>query len=171
MREFLYCLLFLISMVETFAQSAQGRYHSRLTPNGTLFFIQPHKLNNLSKMRSFSYDITLLSWQDSAIVNFTFESDLMDVPSNFRIYTHDKHFDCKKFSPLYIDIKKNHYIIRITSKFSVREISHFCSSDTPPVFSFFQGDCHLTASYKPKSWIQDQKKLNDILNLFLKQNE
>lgn len=159
--------MLLVSTTRAFCQSAQGRYHSRLTPDGTLFFIQPQKINELSGIRSFSYDITLLSWQDSATVNFTFESDFMDTPKNLQIRLSDKHFDCKSFSPLYIDIKKNHYVIRITSSFPVDEISQFCSSETPPVFSFYQGNLHMTASYKPKAWLRERKKLSDIFKLYL----
>ncbi|MDE6512936.1 MAG: hypothetical protein K2L05_01980 [Muribaculaceae bacterium] len=166
MRHLFSCLLLLFVIVVAKAQSAQGRYHSRLTPDGTLFFIQPHKLNNLSGIKSFSYDVTLLNWQDSATVNFTFESDFMEAPSNLQIVVQDKQFICKTFSPLYIDIKKNHYVIRITSKFSVDEIGQFCSSDVPPVFSFDQGDIRMSASYKPKAWISDRKKLNDIFKLY-----
>ncbi len=166
MKRILSCLLILVSLIGAFAQSAQGRYHSRLTPDGTLFFIQPHKLNNLSGIKSFSYDVTLLSWQDSATVNFTFESNSMEVPSKLQIRVGNTDFDCESYSPLYIDIMKNHYVIRITSKFSVDEIGRFCSSETPPVFSFYQGDTHLTASYKPKSWIPERKKLQDIFKLY-----
>ncbi len=89
------------------AQSADGRYISRMTQDGTLYFINPQKLSKTEGIKNFEYDMTLLSWTDSATVNFTFRSGLMAKPENLAIRSGNNVFRCDAFKPLFIDIKKN----------------------------------------------------------------
>lgn len=157
-------LVFLIPTV--FGQSAQGRYTSRMTANGTIFFIEPHKLTDLSNIKRFVYDMTLLSWTDSVTINFTFESDLMTIPESLQIKSCGKTYVCKDYSSLFVDIKKKHYEIRISSKFSISEMEQFLQCESSPVFSFSQNGILETASYKNNSWLKDRKKLLDIFKVY-----
>lgn len=167
MRRLLPAFVLLMSVVSAFSQSAENRYNSRRTSDGVLFFIMPERLKALSGLKKFEYDITLLSWTDSATVNFTIESTSMLVPTDLRIISDCKTVECSDYAPLYIDIKKNHYEIRTTSKWSNTEIETIINSDTPPRFSFNQGNEPKCATYKPKAWIKDRKKLHDIIQLYL----
>ena len=165
MKKYLHILLLLIVLVG-FLQ-AEARYASRMTQDGTIFFIEPHKLTDLGNIKKFEYDMTLLSWTDSVTVNFTFESDRLAMPQNLTVKSGDNVFVCTDFSDLFYDLKKNHYEIRITSKFSVDEIREIIKSENPPVFSFIQDGVNEYASYKSGSWRKDRKRLLKILQLFL----
>ena len=154
--------LFICSGVVSYA-----RYVSRMTQDGTLFFIEPKKLNVVSNIKKFEYDMTLLSWSDSITLNFTFESNLMSLPEQFYISADGNQFICNDFKDLYIDIKNKKYEIRITSKFSAEEIQKILSSQEPPVFCLKQDEIWGHASYKKGTWKKDQKKLLDIYNLYL----
>lgn len=166
MKRYLLVLFMLLNVSMAFAQSAEGRYSSRLTQDGAIYFIMPHSIKDLSHIKKFEYDITLLNWTDSATVNFTFESDLMSLPENFSLKSGDKTYPCSSYSPLFIDIRKKHYEIRITSKFLVSDIETIFSAPWPPVFSFTQGQTDVRATYKQKAWDKDRKKLSDIIHLF-----
>lgn len=137
-----------------------------MTQDGVLFFIMPQKIKDLTGLKKFEYDITLLSWTDSATVNFTFEATSPNMPSDLRIECESGEIPCDSYSALFVDIKRNHYEIRITSKFSNPQLERILQSPTPPVFTFTQDGTLKTASYKPKSWAADRKKLNDIFRLF-----
>ena len=51
------------------AQSADGRYISRMTQDGTLYFINPQKLSKTEGIKNFEYDMTLLRYAcDAAIL-------------------------------------------------------------------------------------------------------
>lgn len=159
--------LLMAFMSMAYAQSADGRYTSRMTQDGTLIFINPKKINKLHNIRHFDYDMTLLSWTDSTTINFTFETDIMQLPEDFTIVSGEDVFTCKNYSPLFIDIKKKHYEIRITSKFPNNEISKIFESEKPPIFSFTQKGIAESATYSENAWRKDRKKLLDIYKLYL----
>ncbi|MDE6377264.1 MAG: hypothetical protein K2K72_00805 [Duncaniella sp.] len=168
MKRIVPVIVMLSSVLWAFAQSAENRYNSRMTRDGVLFFLMPEPLKDLSGIKKFEYDATLLSWTDSTTVNFTFESSSFQLPTDLRVrYGEDGVIECKSFSPLFIDIKKNHYEIRITSKFSNAEFESIIKSLTPPAFCFNQGEEPKSAAYKAKAWSKDRKKLNDIFQLYL----
>lgn len=165
-KSFLLLFFIILSVSEILGQSAQGRYSSRMTVDGTIFFIEPCKLKELDNIRKFEYDMTLLSWTDSVTVNFTFETNIMSMPHDLRISSNQKEYICKDFSSLFIDIKKNHYEIRITSQFSVDEVSQILNSEDSPTFVFTQDDVTNRASYTKRSWKKDRNKLLSIFKLY-----
>lgn len=167
MRQLLLLVFIALTSLFSSGQSAEGRYASRMTADGMLFFINPHKLGELTNIKRFEYDMTLLTWTDSVTVNFTFESSLMQVPSTLKITSGDKTYVCHDFKSLFIDIKKKHYEIRITSKFAVADIISIVRSVSPPVFVFTQENQVETATYKTGAWKKDRKKLSDIIQLYL----
>lgn len=167
MRKLLLIMIVIAtSVVGAYGQSADGRYISRMTQDGTLYFIMPQKIKKLSGIKSFEYDMTLLSWTDSITVNFTFESQQMQAPKDLRLISGNNSIDCNSYSVMFIDIKKKHYEVRITSKFKASEIESVINSPTPPVFSFYQEQENKSASYTQSAWDKDRKKLIDIFNLY-----
>ncbi|MBP3589793.1 MAG: hypothetical protein J6J61_04375 [Muribaculaceae bacterium] len=166
-RKFFTALILLIvSVVGASAQSAAGRYASRMTPDGTLFFVMPHKLGDTHGIKHFEYDMTLLSWTDSVTINFTFQASEMERPADLELCSGDSVYRCDRYSPLFTDIKKNGYEIRITSAFSAAAIKAVISSKEPPVFRFRQNGKAESAGYKPGAWLKDRKKLQDIFRLY-----
>ncbi len=167
MKRLIALVIFIATLGLAQAQSAQGRYSSFRTKDGMLFFIHPQKLKDISGIKRFEYDMTLLSWTDSVTVNFSFESSSLDPVTDLELTTASGTTPCDCFSPLFVDAKKHHYEIRITSRFSFAEIKKIFASETPPRFSFRQGNLNESATYTPKAWTTDKKRLNDILTLFL----
>lgn len=161
-------ILFIFAMaIPSQGQSSQGRYASRITPDGTIFFINPQTLGTLTNIRWFEYDMTLLSWTESVTINFTIESSLMNAPENLKIVSGDKVYPCEDFSVLYTDIKRQHYVIRISSRFSIKDLTQIIDSDSSPVFSFTQNGIAEEAAYTYRAWKKERKKLSDILQLYV----
>lgn len=164
-RIIAYILLSFISL-NLFAQSAEGRYVSRMTQDGTLIFISPKKIGVCHEIKNFEYDITCLSWADSVTVNFTFRSKSVDRPKKLKINSCDDSFICSKYSLLYTDIVKGGYEIRVTSKFPIQDIEKIFQCQTPPIFIFEQDGITRSATYSNRAWNKDRKKLIDIYNLY-----
>ncbi len=166
MKKFIVFLFIWVIAIPSYGQSSQGRYASRITPDGTIFFINPKTLGTLANIRKFEYDITLPSWTDSVTINFTIESSLMNAPENLKIVSGDKVYQCEDFSVLYIDIKKQHYVIRVTSKFSMQELQKIIESASSPVFTFTQNGVQEEAKYTDRAWKKERKRLLDIFQLY-----
>lgn len=166
-KQFLIGLLIAFSAFPVSSQSAEGRYASRMTPDGSIFFIMPHKLSKTEGIKKFEYDMTLLSWTDSVTVNFTFRSLEMGIPKSLSIGNNVKNFKCDNYSLLFMDILKQGYEIRVTSKFASTDIKTLFDSESPLIFNFIQGDTQCYATYKESAWKKDRKKLNDIYQLYL----
>ncbi len=160
-------LIFLVFVsVHLFAQSVEDRYFSRMTQDGTLYFIVPKKLGKCSGIKKFEYDMTYLSWSDSVTVNFTFRSKSVACPSELKIESCENLYLCSNYSLLFTDIVKDGYEIRVTSKFSVDEIERVLKCSESPVFMFKQDGVLRTAEYSKGAWDKDRKKLIDIYNLY-----
>ena len=167
MRRYFFLLIAFLCALSSTAQLNDGRYASRKTQDGTIFFLNPQKLKKTSGIKKFEYDVTLLTWTDSVTVNFTFESDLMTVPEKLRIENSSKSFACNDYKPLFIDLKKNHYEIRISAKFPLCEFEEIIKSLLPPRFVFYQEGKEETAAYSEKGWKKEHKLLNNIYSLYL----
>jgi hypothetical protein len=165
MRKLLFSLLF-FNAVFCFAQSAEGRYSSRMTRDGVIYFIMPKSIKDLSGIKKFEYDITLLNWSDTATVNFTFESVSMIIPDDIYLKSGNHDYKSLESSSLFIDIKKNHYEIRISSRFLVQDIEKAFNTTISPVFTFRQEEIEKRAAYKPGAWKKERKKLSDIFKLY-----
>lgn len=151
--------------------SAQDRYASRMTPDGTLFFIMPHKMGKQYGIKKFEYDVTLLSWTDSATVNFTFVSPHMEIPSSLKLETCGNTIDCTSYSPLFVDLAKKNFEIRITSKFHISTIEQMVKCDTPPRIIMTQVGNEEWATYSQRSWNKDRKILSQIFELYKMQRK
>lgn len=167
MKKLIVLLFILVMVIPSHGQSSQGRYASRITPDGTIFFINPQKLGALTNLRQFEYDMTLLSWKDSVTINFTIESSWMTAPENFKIVSDNRIYSCEDFSVLFTDIKKQHYVIRITSKFSLQELTQIIASASSPIFAFTQNGVQEAAKYTDNAWKKERKKLLAIIQLYV----
>lgn len=148
------------------AQSADKRYTSRMTQDGTLYFIEPKKITKCDGLDKFEYDMTILSWADSVTINFTFKTKSLAYPENLEIRTCGNVIQDISYSLLFSDIVRGGYSIRVTSKISVAQLGEILSCNSSPVFFFKQDGVTKTAAYSEGAWKKDQKKLNDIYNLY-----
>jgi len=126
----------------------------------------PKKLNKCEGIKNFTYDMTCLTWSDSITVNWTFKSKTIHIPEKFKLISCGKDYHCSNYSPLYNDIVKGGYEIRITSKFHVNEIEEMLNCQTPLMFSFYQGGILKTATFSQGAWNKERQKLIDIFNLY-----
>ena len=152
MKKLLLYIFLAIAALPCTAASADGRYNSRMTQDGTLYFIMPYKLKDLSGVKRFDYDMTLLSWTDSVTVNFTFVSPSMLEPADLRLTSGDESLPCHSYSPLFIDIKK--------------DIQRLLENAAPLFFRFKQGDEQKSAGYTSGAWAKDRTRLIDIFRLY-----
>lgn len=166
MKKTIVILISLFTLLPLIGVYAQ-RYASRMTMDGTIYFIDPMKLGKLQNLKRFEYDVTLLSWTDSVTVNFTFESDRMTKPESLKIESCSYSYECSDYSTLFVDLKKNHYEVRITSKFPTGAIQKIFECNESPKFVFTQDGVTESAAYKSSAWKKDRKKLIDIYNLYL----
>ncbi len=164
MKKIIAFLLIVLTVVSGFALE---RYASRMTPDGTIYFIMSKTLSKLQGIKHFEYDMTLLSWTDSVTVNFTFQSKIMGLPTELYIKSGDQSYRCADYSLLFQDLKKNSFEIRVTSKFLTEDLEKIIHSDNPPMFVFPQGDQEASAAYSESAWKKDRKKLIDIYNIYL----
>lgn len=166
MSRLLISFLSIIISFSAFSQSAEGRYASRMTPDGTIIFIMPQKLGKTEGIKNFEFDMTLLSWTDSVTVNFTYQSPTMGLPQSLTLSNSKLNVECTDYSLLYMDILKKGYEIRVTSKFSASDIKTLFSEINPPVFNFIQEGKPCFATYKEGAWKKDRKRINDIYQLY-----
>lgn len=166
MNKFFASLLLILFPLLAAAQSAQGRYVSRMTQDGKLIFIEPKKISVCSEIKKFEYDVTCLTWADSATVNFTFVSRTISKPRDLKIKSCGSDYVCDNYSLLYTDIVKSGYEIRVSAKYPVADIEKIFQCETSPVFSFKQDDIERTAAYSKSAWAKDRVKLNAIMNLY-----
>lgn len=155
-----------ICMMYTTAQTANGRYVSRMTQDGMLYFIEPKKISKVENIERFEYDVTLISWSDSATVNFTFKSKSLAYPDSLSINSCDGNYKIRNYSLLFTDIIKGGYEIRVTSKVDNSILEKIILCTVSPIFNFYQDGVYCEASYSTGAWKNDRKKLLDIFNLY-----
>lgn len=167
MKKLIAFLSILVMAIPSHGQLSQGRYSSRITHDGTIFFINPQKLGALTNLKRFEYDMTLLSWKDSVTINFTIDASRMNTPENFKIVSDNCVYPCEDYSVMYTDIRKQHYVIRVASKFPLQEITQIIVSETSPTFAFTQNDVQESARYTDKAWKKERKRLSAIIQLYV----
>lgn len=145
---------------------AYARYDTFRSKDGMLYFFNPQKLKETTNLKSFEYDMTMLTWTDSVTINFTIVSDAMSVPEQFAIRTGNTKYVCHDYSLLFVDLDKKDYKVRVTSKFSLAEVEKIIDSPLPPVFEFEQNGVTRTATYKAKAWKTDREKIRQVMDLY-----
>lgn len=166
MKRLLLSFIFVLATLPGWSQSSFNRYSSRITKDGICYFFKEQKLNSVSGMKKFTYDMTYPDWTDSIIVNFSMYCNIPDVPQKLSIRSGDKVYVCYDFRSLYVDLLKDGYEIRITSRFAKDDIvSLLQQSEYPMVFEMETKGINIYAKYKGSAWRKDRKKLNDIFLL------
>ncbi|MCM1336149.1 MAG: hypothetical protein NC187_02620 [Candidatus Amulumruptor caecigallinarius] len=167
MKKIVALLLIAVAALAAYSQSASGRYVSRMTRDGTLFFVNPQKLTRCTGISKVDYDMTFLTWTDSVTVNFTFRTKVPYRPDSLRIDCCGTSYPCSDYSLLFTDIVKGGYEIRVTSRYPVADIGRMLECAESPVIAFTQDGAACSAAYSKGAWASDRKKLLDIYNLYL----
>lgn len=163
--RFIITLLLLSFSLSGVAQSAYGRYSSRLTKDGMCYFFRNKKLTKTKEIRRFDYDMTYLDWKDSVTVNFTILADTPKLPTLFKIVCGADTFTCNNLKRFFVDVTKKGYEIRMSSLFSEDEIRKMINSSFAPVFVLDIDEKRATATYSKHSWEKESNKLQMILHL------
>lgn len=158
-------ITFLLLIASIFNISAIERYVSRPVSDGTLYFIMPKKLGEVSGAKSFLYDVTMVSGLDSATINFTVVSPLASEPSELIIRSGSQLLECDDSKLLFVDKTGKNFEIRVTSHFPKDKIEEIFSSPNIPQFEFMIGDTPVSATYKPGAWKKDRLKMIEVFNL------
>lgn len=143
-----------------------ARYNSFRSKDGILYFFNPQKLKETKNIKSFEYDMTMLTWTDSVTINFTIVSESMSMPTDLAIKSGESKYECHDYSLLFVDLQKKDYKVRVTSKFPLREVENIIESPAPPIFEFKQNGILRTATYKRKAWETDREKIKQIMGLY-----
>ena len=159
-------LAILTVLISSAVVEGYARYNSFRSKDGILYFFNPQKLNVLENIKSFEYDMTMLTWTDSVTINFSIVSESMAMPTDFVISSGESKFVCHDYSLLFVDLEKNRYKLRMTSRFPLQEIEKIIGCPTPPVFEFRQDGIERAASYKNKSWKTDREKIKQVMGLY-----
>ena len=159
-------LLAIASVSGCMGKSVGDRYASRMTRDGTIFFILPERLKATDGVDRFEYDMTCLTWNDTVTVNFSVRSKNMEVPEHVALQSGDKRFDAVGIAKLYTDIVKNGYEIRMSCRFLWDDIQRAFTAVQPPVFLFDQSGVERSATYTPRQWKGERRILSEILELY-----
>ncbi len=148
------------------AASLSGKYFSRMVDKGMLFFLNPQKVSQVEGVKSFEYDVTMTTWNDSVTINFTCKSDVMDTPQDFKIVSGSNTYKSVKNKVLYTDIIKKGFEIRMSSTLLYRDFEAMVNNENPPTFTFVQGGMQKSASFSSGKWDKERKDLQRILSVY-----
>ena len=164
--RYLLLILAALFVFSGYSQETGDRYASRMTQDGTIFFIMPQKLSKTEGIRRFEYDMTCLTWSDTVTINFTIKSKHIETPENITIGSGDNSYKPVKTKILFIDLKKNEYEIRTSCQFLWPDIEKIFTDEQKPTFCLSQNGLPESATYKEGKWNKERKTLSNILNLF-----
>lgn len=145
-------------------QPINKRYSTYLSSNGTIYFFNPKKLIKRVNADRFTYDMTYISHGDSVTVNCSVEVKENSMIKQMVMKNANKSYLGKSVSMLYRDVMKNGYLLRITSKFSILDITEMFQSSTPLIFEFTLTDgtrCILT--YSESQWKKESHDVSRII--------
>lgn len=158
-------ILLLTMLVTMFNAMAIERYVSRPVTDGILYFIMPKKLDNVTGVKSFEYDMTMVSSLDSVTVNFTVYSPTAQEPTDLKLTGGATNVKCDNYKLLFVDKAGKNYEIRVTSTFPKAVIEKLFTANDAPGFEFKLGPTAVAASYKPGAWKKDREKISEVFNL------
>jgi hypothetical protein len=156
-------LLFLTSIIN--GQHISRYYTSSLQEKGTLYFIFPQSGFSNDKIKGeFIYDITCLTKNDTATLNFSyFEKSNRDIDSIAFVGIYKKYSGSVK--KIFIETKKQKWHYRYTSKILFADLYDFFNqSDKPKIILYTQqGVVELTI--KARIWKKRSSVTGKILTL------
>jgi len=160
---FFLSLLFLVSANN--AQNISRYYTSSLQENGTLYFIFPQSGfgNNDSKSK-LTYDITYLTTNDTATLNFSYFDASRHVVDSVSFIGNNKRYS-SSVKKIFIGTKRRKWHGRYSSKVLFTDLNSFLSlTDKPRIILYTQqGAVELTI--KARTWKKQSSVAKKILNL------
>ena len=161
----LFCvsLLFLASTIN--GQNISKYYNSSLQGNGTLYFIFPQSGFNNNKINcKFTYDITYLTTNDSAILNFSY-FDKLDRAIDSVAFITGSHRFSSSAKKIFIETKKTKWHYRYSTNILFTELNVFFNSvDNAKIILYTQQGA-VELGIKSKNWKKQSSVTKKILTL------
>jgi len=161
----LIALIFFISTINVYSQNISKRYITTLQGNGVLCFVFPQSGFKNNKMKSeFVYDITYLTTNDTATINFSYWDKSNLTFDSITIYNANKKYS-SVVKKIFVESKKQRWHYRYSSMFLFTDlISFFDQSDTPNIILYTkQGAIEL--NIKARTWKKQSFMTDKILTL------
>lgn len=114
------------------AQKISRYYKSSVQGNSTLYFVMPDmKFSNVQKGGTFFFDITILTSNDSATVNFSFIDNSIRQIDSLLFVLKDKWLSSNS-KKIFIEPQKARWNHRYTSKFSLSDFMVLFAQENRP---------------------------------------
>ncbi len=164
MVRIFFTLLLITIAINSNAQPIEKRYSSYLSEQGTINFLRPKKLDNTANVDKFVFDMTYISRKDSVTINCSLTIKSGGIAKELSINSGDKIIPGNAIHTLFRDVVKRGYTIRVTSRFSKKEIEECFKNSAPMVFNVTLTDGVICkATYKPSQWKKESLQVTRIL--------
>jgi len=152
-KAFYKCLLLFLFFGNVDAQNITRKYVTSNNAYGGIYHIFPQKgYKNIEGRGKFIYDITLLSYKDTATINFSiYHKDVLRIDSI--CYNIENKIQCFQANKLYINTKKDKWHYRYSINIVKKDIEKiYGSAKVPALINIKTGDKDLVFQIKSKKW-------------------
>ncbi len=162
---FFVLILLLISSIYSNGQNVSSYYTSSLQEKGTLYFILPQTgfEEGITKNK-FTYDITYLTNNDTAIVNFSY-FDKLDRTFDSIVFVSSNKKISSNLKKLFIETKKLKWHYRYSSKFLFTDIDGFFNQSESPKIMLYTQQGIVELKMKTKTWKKQSGVVRKIIAL------
>lgn len=160
---FFVSLLLLTSTIN--GQNISKYYTSSLQGNGTLYFIFPQSGFNNNKINGkLTYDITYLTTNDTATLNFSYY-DKLDRTIDSVVFISGNQTFSSSAKKIFIETKKTKWHYRYSSKILFTDINVFFSQADNPNIILYTQQGTVELNIKTKTWKKQSSVTKKILTL------
>lgn len=161
----LFAIIFLLFTFNVQSQNLSRHYASSVQENGILYYILPQEgFQNKTQKSKFVYDITYLTTQDSATVNFSYFDksnlkieNLLVQYSNLEIFTIPER--------LYIETKGKNWHYRYSFKMLYSDLVQLFNESRSPEFILNTDQGPILLKIKSGTWQKQSAIIKKILSL------
>ncbi len=161
-----FCLLIVLFSFPVHGQKISNYYVSSIQGNDNLYFIKPQGgWENKTHNSSLEYDITYLSSNDSAVLNFSyFDPENLDIRNLVLKTGNDSVVGITK--TIFIDSAKSKWKYRLTTTFLLTDLKKFFSDSGQPVFIIISGEKQIVQlTIRRKIWVNQRQIVSRILEM------
>lgn len=146
-------------------QNISKYYNSSLQANGSIFFIFPQSGFNNSKINSkFVYDITYLTANDSAILNFSYFDKIDRTIDSLAFVTGSQEFK-SVVKKIFIETKRQKWHYRYSTNILFTDLDRFFNTADNAKIILYTKQGKVELSIKDKNWKKQSSVTKKILSL------
>jgi hypothetical protein len=160
---FFVLLLFLTSTIN--GQNISKYYNSSLQENGTLYFIFPQSGFHNNKINGkLTYDITYLTTNDSAILNFSYYDKLDRTIDSVAFISPSQRFSSSA-KKIFIETKKTKWHYRYSTNILFTDLNVFFNQADNAKIILYTQQGTVELNIKTKTWRKQSSVTKKILTL------